>query len=92
MTRRRSRLEIHLDVLWVIRNGTDKPTRIMYGANISWTPLQKILGSLVSQGLITEIVSKDRRDKRNKRIYRITRKGDSVLKYFSRVKELLMVT
>ena len=42
--------------------------------------------------MITEIESKDRRDKRTPRIYRITQKGDSVLRYFSRMKELLTVT
>lgn len=91
MNRRRSKLEIYLDVLEVIRNGTSQPTRIMYGANLSWKPLKKVLGSLVSQGLIMEIESKDR-DKRTKRSYRITKKGDSVLRYFSRVKELVVIT
>ena len=89
MTRRRSKLEIYLDVLWVIKSGTEKPTRIMYGANLSWKPLQKILGSLVSQGLITEIESGDRDDKRTTKTYSITQKGDNVLKYFSKAKELL---
>ncbi|RLI31226.1 hypothetical protein DRO56_05395 [Candidatus Bathyarchaeota archaeon] len=89
MTRRRSKLEIYLDVLWVIKNGTNKPTRIMYGANLSWKPLQKILDSLVSQGLIMEIESGERGDKRTTKIYKITQKGENVLKYFSKAKELL---
>ncbi|MES0324359.1 MAG: winged helix-turn-helix domain-containing protein [Candidatus Bathyarchaeia archaeon] len=32
MKNRRSKLEIYLDVLKVIKEGTTKPTRIMYGA------------------------------------------------------------
>ena len=88
MTRRRSKLEIYLDVLWVIKNGTNKPTRIMYGSNLSWKPLQKILTSMVSQDLILEIESSGR-DKRTARTYRLTNKGENVLKYFSRAKELL---
>lgn len=89
MTRRRSKLEIYLDVLWVIKSGTNKPTRIMYGANLSWKPLQKILGSMVSQGLITEIESGGRGDKRTTKVYRMTQKGENVLQYFSKAKELL---
>ena len=89
MTRRRSKLEIYLDVLWVIKSGTNKPTRIMYGANLSWKPLQKILNSMVSQGLITEIESEDRGDKRTTKVYKITQKGENVIQYFSKAKELL---
>jgi len=90
---RRSKLEVYLDVLWIIKDGTDKPTRIMYGANLSWNPMQKILNSLVSQGLITEIASEeDSGDKRTPRVYKITQKGENTIKYFSRVKELLVVT
>ncbi|MFB0543857.1 MAG: winged helix-turn-helix domain-containing protein [Candidatus Bathyarchaeia archaeon] len=89
MTRRRSKLEIYLDVLWVIKSGTDKPTRIMYGANLSWKPLQKILDSMVSQGLIAEIEFGGRGDKRTTKTYKITQKGENVIKYFNRAKELL---
>jgi len=91
MSRRRSKLEIYLDVLWIIKGGTDKPTRIMYGANLSWKPLQKILDSMVSQGLITEIASDEEssEDKRTTKVYRITQKGENTLKYFSKAKELL---
>jgi len=87
---RRSRLQVYLEVLSVIKSGTDKPTRIMSGANISWKPLQEILASLVSHGLITEIEPeyRDERqvnlDKRTTRTYRIT-------EYFIRMEQLLEV-
>lgn len=89
MTRRRSKLEIHLDVLWIIKNGTKKPTRIMYGANLSWKPLQRILQSMVSQDLIREIDAQSNRDKRTSIFYEITQKGENVVKYFNRAKDLL---
>ena len=89
MTRRRSKLEIYLDVLWIIKNGTRKPTRIMYGANLSWKPLKQILSSLVSQGFIREVDVRDSRDKRTSTCYEITQKGENVVKYFHRAKELL---
>jgi predicted transcriptional regulator len=89
MTRRRSRLEIYLDVLWIIKNGTRKPTRIMYGANLSWKPLQHILSSMVSQELIREIDASESRDKRTNTYYEITQKGENVVKYFNRAKDLI---
>ena len=82
-------MEIYLDVLLEIKNGTKKPTRIMYGANLSWIPLQRVLTSLVSQGLVVEIESGERGDKRTSKTYELTQKGDNVLQYFRRAKELL---
>ena len=89
MTRRRSKLEIYLDVLCTIKDGTAKPTRIMYGSNLSWKPLQRILQSMKEQGLISEIDATDSRDKRTSATYEITQKGENVVKYFSRARELL---
>ena len=90
METRRSKLEIYLEVLKIIKGGTDKPTRIMYQANISWQPLMKILSSMVSQELIEEIDMTSggrRRDKRTSRIYVITMKGEQVIRYFKGVKD-----
>lgn len=89
MTRRRSKLEIYLEVLWIIKEGTRKPTRIMYGANLSWKPLHKILRSMVSQGLIRVVDARDSRDKRTNMYYEITQKGENVVRYFNRAKSLL---
>ena len=54
MSPRRSRLEIRLSILSAVRDGVDKPTRIMYAANLSWKPTQRVLGQLLEQGLISE--------------------------------------
>jgi predicted transcriptional regulator len=89
MTRRRSKLEIYLDVLWTIKSGTTKPTRIMYGANLSWKPLQRILQSMKEQELIVEIDEKDGRDKRTNTRYEITQKGENVIQYFNRAQGLI---
>ena len=89
MKLRRSRLEVHLDVLYIIRNGVRKPTRIMYGANLSWKPLQRVLVSLIRQDLVIEIESVNPRDKRTSVCYDLTQKGENVLGYFNKAMALL---
>jgi predicted transcriptional regulator len=87
---RRSKLEIYLEVLQIIKGGTSKPTRIMYSANISWQPLMRVLESLKSQDLIIEIDATEgrNRDKRTSRLYEITMKGEQVIRYFKEAKDL----
>ncbi|MBN1682225.1 helix-turn-helix transcriptional regulator [Candidatus Bathyarchaeota archaeon] len=74
----------------LIKSGVVLPTRIMYSANLSWKPLRQILKNLVSQDLIEEEAFKER-DKRTKKVYRITEKGDNVLRYFNRAKDLMEI-
>ena len=88
MTNRRSKLEIYIDILEEIDDGVVIPTRIMYGANLSWKPLQQILKSLVSQELIVEYTTEDG-DRRTKKAYKLTDKGANVLRYFNKAKELV---
>lgn len=79
----RSRLAILVDILEVIAEGETKPTRIMYGANLSYDRLQKYLDYLVRMGLINEI--KDNEEVR----YRITEKGLQFIKDARRVLEFM---
>lgn len=88
-TLRRSRLEVYLDVLRVIDGGTHKPTQIMYKANTSWVPLQRILGSMGSKGFIREVNARGDRDGRTRRLYEITQKGQNVIRYLSHAGYLL---
>jgi len=88
---RRSRFDIILDVLRVTFNGTEKPTRIMYEANLSWKTLNEILSLLVSQNLVHEIDASRSRDKRNSRVYRITKKGEATIRYYSNAERLIKV-
>jgi len=89
MKKRRSRLEVYLDVLWTIKNGTKKPTKIMYEANLSWKPLQRTLDSLMAQNLISEFDPKHLRDKRTNVCYNLTSKGENVIRYFKKAEDLL---
>jgi predicted transcriptional regulator len=94
---RRSRLEIYLDVLSVIHEGEDKPTRIMYHSNLSWQQLISVLTQLEVQGLITEDAieaegsRRRKRDKRSKKSFNITPKGISVLKYFRDMNKMIEI-
>ena len=81
MNLKRSRLEIYLDVLQTINEGIEKPTRIMYGTNLSWNTLKEALNSLYDQGMIE--VETVRRAKR----YSISPKGLRALEYFWKVQE-----
>ncbi|MHA2069350.1 MAG: winged helix-turn-helix domain-containing protein, partial [Candidatus Thorarchaeota archaeon] len=56
MSKRRSKLEIILTILSAVKQGVDKPTRIMYAANMSWKPVQRMLTHLVEQGLLLEVL------------------------------------
>ncbi|MBS7630569.1 winged helix DNA-binding protein, partial [Candidatus Bathyarchaeota archaeon] len=87
MPNRRSRLDIMLNVLLAIKEGVDKPTRIMYATNLSWKPTQNILKNLVRQGLIRELSVEG--EKRTKSRYALTEKGQDVIKYFEKAKDLL---
>jgi predicted transcriptional regulator len=84
LTRRRSKLEIYVEVLSIIKGGTSKPTRIMYEANLSWDHLNSVLSPMLTQGLIDEIdtTKERRRDKRTNTRYELTQKGENVLRYF----------
>lgn len=89
MSRRRSRLDIVLNVLRAIREGTDKPTRIMYATNLSWKPTQDILNTLIEQGLLQEL--KNEEGRRTKTRYELTEKGQEVVRYFEKAKDLISI-
>jgi predicted transcriptional regulator len=78
-------------VLNQIKNGETKPTRIMYGANLSWKSLKEILVSLVAQGFVKEVLINTDGRKTKKR-YEITDKGENVLQVYSKVCSLIEIT
>jgi len=87
MSVRRSKLNIMLSVLSTVKEGVDKPTRIMYATNLAWKPLNEVLSRLVKQELLREIEVPG--IKRSKRRYEITEKGVNVLTYFEGASEIL---
>ena len=87
MSRRRSRLEVMLGILSAVRDGIDKPTRIMYAINQSWTPTQRMLSNLVEQGIVELRIASGNGS--SKKRYVITEKGVKVLDYFEKANEIL---
>jgi len=74
-----------LDILSAIRDGKEKPTKIMYAANLSWKPTQKVLSNLMEQGLLEMRITPRLSRKR----YMITEKGINVLDLFEKADEVL---
>ena len=87
--KRRSRLEIALDILSAVMDGVDKPTSIMYAAKLSWRPTQRILSSLVEKGFLEVRMNTESRQSRKR--YVITEKGANVLDYFEGAREILTI-
>jgi len=80
---RRSQFEIYLDILKAVAEGKQKPTHIMYRANLSWTRLKKYLDFLIVQGLLKETVNE------SATIFTLTQKGKDVIGYYRRIEGVL---
>jgi len=74
----RSQMRIYVDIMRVIQleYNQAKPTRILYGANLSHDRLLKYLEELKTLGVIEEIVDGD------DRFYKLTQKGIEFLNEF----------
>jgi len=74
----RSQMRIYVDIMRVIQREENraKPTRILYGANLSYDRLVKHLDELKTLGVIAEIVDGD------DRFYELTQKGIEFLNQF----------
>jgi len=75
-----NQLRVYVDMMYVIQreNNEAKPTRILYGANLSHDRLVKYLEELQSLGVIHETGTDDK-------VYGLTQKGIEFLNNFRRV-------
>ena len=78
---RRSQLEIRMDMLKVIKQGAEKPTQIMYKANLSWVALQTHLTQMIERGLLKWVTEGTRKR------YELTLKGSSVMYAYQKILE-----
>ena len=76
----RSQLRIYVDMMQVIQreNNQAKPSRILYGANLSHDRLVKYLEELKTLGVIQETGTDDK-------VYSLTQKGIEFMNNFRRV-------
>ncbi len=79
-------METYCDIIKAIGGGAEKPTHIMYRANLSWTVMQGYIKALESQGLILG------QDMEGKRLYQLTDKGFGLLKQYLSIREDLHLT
>lgn len=79
-TKYRSQMRIYVDIMRVIqREGNEaKPTRILYGANLSHDRLVRYLEELKGLGVIEEVNGEER-------FYRLTQKGIDFLNQFRKI-------
>ena len=80
---KRSRLELYFDVIKAIGEGVDKPTRIMYKANLSWVTLGEALATLVNKEFVVE------KKMGNSHRYLLSDKGQNALEHFNKALENL---
>jgi predicted transcriptional regulator len=86
MVTRRSQFEIYIDILKAVADGKQKPTHVMYRANLTWKRLKKHVDFLVAHGLLIE--EKDGRTK----ILSITSSGKDVIWYHMKIERELVQT
>lgn len=80
---KRSRLEMYADVLCAIADGAEKPTHVMFKANLSWPGVQACLKTMIKRGLIAM------RQVREQKRYELTYEGFQALSLFLKLKERL---
>ena len=91
MIMRRSKLELHVDILKVLaRHGPLKLTHVMYKANVNCSVLKQYLDFLIQHNLVEEQTLPKRRHK-TKVVYAITERGRIVLKYFRELESTLQI-
>lgn len=78
---RRSRLEIVCDILLAVKDGAEKPTRIMQRANLTWRYLLMYLEVLIRNRLVVQVTEDDRA------FYRLSEKGAVLLDQYIRLRD-----
>ena len=79
-------METVCDILRALAAGADKPTHIMYKANLSWTVMQEYIKSLEAQGLVIANLEQ------GKHLYHLSEKGFQILSQFMTIREELDIS
>ncbi len=85
MARKRERLDIIRDILGVIRkNRQVKPTRLLYSSNLSPQMFKEYINELIAKGFIKLEV-----DKKEKKMFSLTKKGNDFLMEYKVIEEFI---
>lgn len=76
-------MEVKIDILQAIADGSGRPTHIMYRSNLSWAVMRGVMKVLEQQGLVVSAEVEGRRN------YTLTEKGSRVLQTYVSVKTQL---
>ncbi len=86
MPRRRSRIEIVLDILDALASGPENPTRLATRANLPYDRLSSILASLESKGIVR--IEEKPQSQRSKSVV-LTQKGWELLNTLRSLRKIL---
>ena len=78
-------METYFEIIEVIGAGTQKPTHIMYKANLSWTVMQDYIRNLKSRGIVESAGAE------GKKGYHLTPRGFELLSKYMEIKEDLRI-
>ena len=85
MVKKRERLDIIRDILKVIReNRQIKPTRLLYASNLSPQMFRDYINELISKGFIKLDI-----DKKEKKTFSITKKGNEFLQEYKVIENFI---
>lgn len=78
---RRSKMETYCEIVKAVGAGAQRPTHIMYKANLSWSVMQDYVKNLESNGIVASAVVE------GKRVYQLTQKGFTLLNKYLSIRE-----
>lgn len=69
-------METMVDILQTVYDGAEKPTHVMYKANLSWSAMQEYVEALIKSGLLREI------NHMSRKTYAVTDKAVKLLEQY----------
>ena len=78
-------METYCDIVKAIGHGAEKPTHIMYKANLCWTVTKGCIRALESVGIVGT------HENEGMKAYNLTEKGFAFLKQYQSVRESLQL-
>ena len=78
---RRSKIETYCEIVKAVGTGAQRPTHIMYKANLSWSVMQEYISYLESSDILTSAVVD------GKRMFHLTEKGFGLLNKYLALRE-----